>query len=145
MCIRDSRDAGFDRTNTLTALIDLSRSGYNEQRMLAFHAALLDRLRNAPGVASATLTTHLPMGDDGSGNTRDFSVSGYVPVTNDEMAVVTDFEGPDFFRAIGIRMQQGREFDVHDNKSSADVAIVNDAMARRYWPNTCLLYTSRCV
>jgi predicted permease len=130
------RDTGFDRTNTLTAFIDLSRSGYNEQRMLAFHAALLDRLRNAPGVASATLTTHLPMGDDGSGNTRDFSVSGYVPATNDEMAVVTDFEGPDCFRAIGIRMQQGREFDVHDNKSSADVAIVNEAMARRYWPNT---------
>jgi predicted permease len=131
-----NRDPGFDRTNTLTAFIDLSRSGYNEQRMLAFHAALLDRLRNAPGVASATLTTHLPMGDDGSGNTRDFSVAGYVPAKNDEMAVVTDFEGPDFFHAMHIQLQQGRDFDQHDNESSGDVAIVNQAMARRYWPNS---------
>ena len=130
------RDTGFDRTNTLTAFIDLSRSGYNEQRMLAFHAALLDRLRNAPGVGSATLTTHLPLGDEGSGNTQDFSVPGYVPAKNEEMAVVTDFEGPDFFHTMRIRLQQGRDFDVHDNASSADVAIVNEAMARRYWPKT---------
>ena len=130
------RDTGFDRTNTLTAFIDLSRSGYNEQRMLAFHAALLDRLRNAPGVGSATLTTHLPLGDEGSGNTQDFSVPGYVPAKNEEMAVVTDFEGPDFFHTMRIRLQQGRDFDDHDNASSADVAIVNEAMARRYWPKT---------
>ena len=130
------RDTGFDRTNTLTAFIDLSRSGYNEQRMLAFHAALLDRLRNAPGVGSATLTTHLPLGDEGSGNTQDFSVPGYVPAKNEEMAVVTDFEGPDFFHTMHIRIQQGRDFDDHDNASSADVAIVNEAMARRYWPKT---------
>jgi predicted permease len=131
-----NRDPGFDRTNTLTAFIDLSRSGYNEQRAQTFHAALLERLRNAPGVASATLTTHLPLGDEGSGNTRDFSVSGYVPAKNDEMAVVTDFESSGFFHTMGIRTQQGREFDVHDNNSSADVAIVNEAMARRYWPNS---------
>ena len=130
------RDTGFDRTNTFTAFIDLSRSGYNEQRMLAFHAALLDRLRNAPGVGSATLTTHLPLGDEGSGNTQDFSVPGYVPAKNEEMAVVTDFEGPDFFHTMRIRIQQGRDFHDHDNASSADVAIVNEAMARRYWPKT---------
>ncbi|MGO9936918.1 MAG: ABC transporter permease [Terracidiphilus sp.] len=139
------RDAGFDRTNTLTAFVDLSRSGYNEQRAQAFHAALLERLRNAPGVASATLTTHLPLGDEGSGNTQDFSVPGYVPARNEEMAVVTDFDGPDFFHAMGIRMQQGRDFDVHDNKSSADVAIVNQAMARRYWPNTTAIGASVIV
>lgn len=130
------RDPGFDRSNTLTAFIDLSRSGYNEQRAQAFHAALLDRLRNAPGVASATLTTHLPMGDEGSGNTQDLSVAGYVPAKSEEMAVVTDFEGSDFFRTTGIRLQQGRDFDVHDNAKSGDVAVVNETMARRYWPKS---------
>lgn len=139
------RDTGFDRTNTLTAFIDLSRSGYNAQRSLAFHAALLDRLRNAPGVASATLTTHLPLGDEGSGNTQDFSVPGYVPAKTEEMAVVTDFDGPDFFHAMRIRLQQGRDFDVHDNTSSADVAIVNEAMARRYWPKTSAIGASVIV
>jgi putative ABC transport system permease protein len=139
------RDTGFDRTNTLTAFIDLSRSGYNQQRAQAFHATLLDRLRNAPGVQSATLTTHLPLGDEGSGNTQDFSVPGYVPAKNEEMAVVTDFEGSDFFHTMRIRLQQGRDFDVHDNSAAGDVAIVNEAMARRYWPKSSAIGASVIV
>jgi hypothetical protein len=78
--------------------VALSRAGYTEQRGLAFQSALLDRVRSAPGVASATLTSHLPMGDDGSGNTRGFSIPGYVPAKGEDIEVITDFEGPDFFR-----------------------------------------------
>lgn len=129
-----NRSAGFDRTNCLTASVALSRAGYTEQRGLTFQAALLDRLRNAPGVASATLTSHLPMGDDGAGNTRGMSIPGYVPAKGEEMEVITDFEGPDFFRVMRIGMRQGREFDVHDNAASAPVAVVNESMARHYWP-----------
>ncbi len=129
-----NRTTGFDPANCLTASVALSRSGYNEQRGLAFQAALLDRLRSAPGVASATLTSHLPMGDDGAGNTRDFSIPGYVPSKGEEMGVVTDFEGPEFFRIMGIAMRQGREFDTHDNASAQPVAVINESMAHRYWP-----------
>ena len=60
---------GFDRNNCMTASLSLSRSGYTEARGLAFQSALLDQLRAAPGVSDATFTTHLPMNDDGSGNT----------------------------------------------------------------------------
>jgi len=129
-----NRTTGFDRANCLTGSVDLSRSGYNEERGLAFQAALLDRLRSEPGVASATLTSHLPMGDDGAGNTRDFSVPGYVPAKGEEMGVVTDFEGPDFFHVMGIAMRQGREFHRHDNLSTQPVAVINESMAHRYWP-----------
>jgi putative ABC transport system permease protein len=129
-----SRGTGFDSTNCLTGSVALSRSGYNEQRGLAFQAALLDRMRSAPGVASATLTTHLPMGDDGAGNTRDFSIPGYVPSKGEEMGVVTDFEGPEFFHIMGITMRRGREFDKGDNASAQPVAVINEAMAHRYWP-----------
>lgn len=139
------RDPGFDRSNCLTAFIDLSRSGYDEQRAIAFHAALLDRLRSAPGVAGATVTTHLPLGDDGSGNTQDLSVPGYVPAKNEMMGVVTDFDGPDFFRTMGIQIQQGRDFDVRDNASAPDVAIVNEAMAHHYWPKTSAIGASVIV
>ncbi len=128
------RSIGFDRANCLTASVALSRSGYTTEHGLAFQAALLDRLRSAPGVASATLTTHLPMGDDGAGNTRDFSIPGYAPSTGEEMAVVTDFEGPDFFRMLGIAMRRGREFGAHDSASAQPVAVINESMAQRYWP-----------
>jgi predicted permease len=129
-----NRTTGFDRANCLTGSVALSRSGYNEQRGLAFQAALLDRLRSAPGVASATLTSHLPMGDDGAGNTRDFSIPGYVPSKGEELQVVTDFEGPEFFHIVGIAMRQGREFDTHDDASAQPVAVINQSMAHRYWP-----------
>jgi predicted permease len=128
------RSTGFDRANCLTASVALSRSGYTKEHGLAFQAALLDRMRSAPGVASATLTTHLPMGDDGAGNTRDFSLPGYAPSKGEELSVVTDFEGPDFFHIMGIAMRRGREFDTHDTASAQPVAVINESMAHRYWP-----------
>ena len=129
-----SRDTGFDRANTLTGAVDLSRSNYTEERGLAFQSALLDKLRSSPGVAGATLTTHLPLGDYGSGNTQDLGIPGYVPAKGEEMAVVTDFEGPDFFHTMGIAVREGRDFTTHDGPSSPNVAIVNASMARHYWP-----------
>jgi predicted permease len=129
-----NRDTGFDRTNRLTARIDLSRSGYTKDRGLAFQSALLDKLGNAPGISGATLTSHLPMGDQGAGNTQDFKIPGYVPAKGEEMEVVTDFEGPNFFHVMGIAMHQGRDFDAHDNASAPDVAVINEPMAQRYWP-----------
>ena len=129
-----NRDTGFNRANCLTASIDLSRSGYSQERGIAFQTALLDKLRNAPGVTSATLTTHLPMGDPGSGNTRNFSIPGYVPAKGEDMEVITDFDGPDFFHTMGIQLQQGRDFARSDVAGTPLVAIINESMARRYWP-----------
>jgi len=128
------RDIGFDRNNTLTAVMDLSRAGYDQDRARVFETALLDHLRNAPGVESATLTTHLPMGDWGSGNTRDFSIPGYVPPKGESMTVVTDFDGPDFFHTMRIQLQQGRDFTRDDAGTAPNVAVVNEDMARKYWP-----------
>lgn len=130
-----SRNIGFDRANVVTANIALARSGYNEARGLAFQAALLNRLRSAAGVSGATFTSHLPMGDNGSGNTWDFSIPGYAPARGEEMSVVTDLEGPDFFHTMRIAVQQGREFTTQDSASAPLVAMVSRAFASRYWPH----------
>jgi macrolide transport system ATP-binding/permease protein len=128
------RPTGFDRTNTLTAVIDLSRAGYKDDRARRFLTQLLDRLQNAPGVSLATITTHLPMGDWGSGNTRAFSIPGYVPGKGEDNSVVTDFDGPNFFRTVGIQLQQGRDFAPSDDDAAPKVAVINESMAHRYWP-----------
>jgi predicted permease len=130
-----NRDPGFNRANCITAEVDFARSGYKGEQAQAFRGALLDRLRVLPGVTGATFTSHLPMGDNGSGNTQEFGVPGYVPGKNEDMEVVTDFEGPDFFRTMGIAIDRGRDFSTSDTTESAPVAIVNEAMARHYWPN----------
>ncbi|HEX3659996.1 MAG TPA: ABC transporter permease [Acidobacteriaceae bacterium] len=128
------RPIGFDPARVLTAQMDFSRSGYDPQHTHQFEAALLDRLRATPGITAATLTTHLPMGDTGTGNTQGFTVPGYVPAKGEDMEVVTDFEGSDFFRTMRIPVAQGREFSPADNTSAPAVALVNEPMARRYWP-----------
>ena len=130
-----NRDTGFKRAGVMTAEFDLSRNGYNNERARIFRAQLVDRLRNAPGVAGVTVTSHLPMGDEGSGNTQNFKVPGYVPAKGEDMEVVTDFDGPDFFHTMGIALDQGRDFAVSDNDKAARVAIVNEVMAHRYWPH----------
>lgn len=129
------RDPGFNRANCLTAEVDFARSGYKGEQAQAFRGALIERLRAMPGVTGATFTSHLPMGDNGAGNTQEFGVSGYVPAKNEDMEVVTDFEGPDFFRTMGIALNRGRDFSTGDTAESTPVAIVNEAMARHYWPN----------
>ena len=129
-----NRTTGFDRANCLTASVALSRSGYDEQRGLALQTQLLNKLRSAPGVASATLTSHLPMGDDGAGNTQGIHIPGYVPAKGEDMEVVTDSEGSNFFEVMGIAVPHGRDFSAQDTASSIPVAIINEAMALRYWP-----------
>ena len=129
-----SRSRGFDRENTMTAQISLTRAGYTKDRGLAFQAALLEGLRSSPVVRDATLTSHLPMGDWGSGNTWDLAVPGYVPAKNEDMSVVTDIEGPEFFRTMSIALVQGREFNMQDREGAPQVAMINEDMAHRYWP-----------
>ena len=128
------RARGFDRENCMTAQISLSRSGYTKDKGLAFQAALLDQLRNAPVVREATLTTHLPMGDDGSGDSWDLAVPGYTPAKNESMSVVTDLEGPAFFHTMGIALVQGRDFTAQDREGAPLVAMINEDTAHRYFP-----------
>ncbi|HEX3987383.1 MAG TPA: ADOP family duplicated permease [Acidobacteriaceae bacterium] len=129
-----SRPIGFNPARVLTATIDFSRAGYDARHTRQFEATLLDRLRATPGITAATLTTHLPMGDMGTGNAQGLTVPGYVPAKGEDMEVVTDFEGSDFFHTMVIPILQGRGFSTADNASAPDVALVNQPMASRYWP-----------
>ena len=128
------RGTGFERGGVLTADLDLGRSSYTEERGQIFQRALLDKLRSLPGVSEVTFTSHLPMGDYGSGNTWDLSIPGYVPAKGEEMSVVTDLEGPEFFKTMRIGLREGREFTIHDTAGAPPVAMVNQTMAERYWP-----------
>lgn len=129
------RDPGFATDNTVVASIDLARAGYSQEKGLSFQHALLERLRSLPGVETASLTSYVPMGTSGGGNVRDIAVSGYQPTKGESMSIVTDSVAPDFFKALRIPLIEGREFSDLDNGSAPCVAIVNESMAHKYWPN----------
>jgi predicted permease len=128
------RDPGFSVDNVLVASLDLTRSGYSEARGLAFQQELLARLSALPGVSSASLTSYVPMGLSGGGNVRDITVEGYQPAKDESMSIVTDSVAPDFFKAMRIPIVEGREFNASDSGDAPCVAVVNDSMARKYWP-----------
>ncbi len=128
------RDPGFDKRNVLVSQLDLKRAGYSEEKGFAFQQTLLQKLRSAPEVQSASITSYVPMGSSGGGNVRDVAVGGYEPAKDESMSIVTDSVGPAFFQTMRIPLMQGREFTDQDVAGAPCVAMVNEGMAKKYWP-----------
>lgn len=128
------RDPGFSTDNTLVASMDLKRAGYSEEKGHAFQRVLLERLRSLPDVSSVSVTSYVPMGMSGGGNVRDIAVAGYEPAKDESMSIVVDSVGPEYFKTLRIPILEGREFNDRDTGAAPCVAIVNQSMARKYWP-----------
>lgn len=122
-------DPGFRAGNVLTASLDLNLGGYSRETGPRFYDSLLERVRTLPGVVSATLVKSVPTNPGG--------IRGPVFVAGipEDEAEETDINiiAPDYFRTLGIPLR-GREFGPQDRKGAPAVAIINETMARRYWP-----------
>ncbi|HET9283427.1 MAG TPA: ABC transporter permease [Candidatus Angelobacter sp.] len=128
-----SVDPGLNPANVLTLTFDLPDAKYNDQQQMDFYAQLLDRLRNLPGVVSAGTVSPLPL--SGNNATISFQIEGR-PVPKSE-APSADIEAvsPELFHTFNIPLLHGRDFSVHDDSKAPGVMIVNEAFARRYFPN----------
>jgi putative ABC transport system permease protein len=124
---------GFDPAHVLTMHVPLSGDRYEQPQARAdFWQRVVAAVKALPGVEAASASRGLPIGD-WSG--QFFTTSddpnppaGHVPDAN--YVVV----GPDYFRTLQIPLRSGRGFDEHDTQSAARVAIVNEELARMYWP-----------
>jgi predicted permease len=125
---------GFRTEHILTADLSLPQSHYRDARKIAtFQRELLERIRSGPGVQSAGLTANLPL--SGSDNTWSFDIEGRGPWPRDvdptaKYRVVT----PGYFETLAIPMVEGRAFAAGDSEDAPLVVIVNQAMARNWWP-----------
>src|ERR1041384_6937531 len=133
----ESVNLGFDAENTLTMVASLPRTKYDsEDKALHFYESAIEQLRNAPGITSVGLTTNLPF-DDG-GNVDGFIVEGQEPpkgvnISRTEQAVLQSIT-PGTFQTLGIPLLQGRDFQGADHSNAPRVAIIDEPLARRYWP-----------
>ena len=133
----ESVNLGFNAENTLTMVATLPRNKYdNEEKALDFYANALERLRNSPGIREVGLTTNLPFGD--GGEVDGFIVEGQEPpegsnVTQVEQAQLQSVT-PGIFQALQIPLLQGRDFQSSDHAKSPPVVIIDETLARRYWP-----------
>jgi predicted permease len=126
-------DLGFNSAGVEIASIDLSTSSFQEDAGQRFYTRLLDELRGLPGARSVALARTVPLGF--SGNDRiDFLPEGYQPKPNETMSAWANEVTPDYFTTMSIPLLRGRSFTERDTSESPYVAIVNEAMARQYWP-----------
>ena len=127
-------DPGFRPAGVLTMQISLPPQKYSkpEQWRVFFHQALV-RIRALPGVESAGAVGALPLTDNP--NSGDVTIDSQA-VPADKTTPETDYRAasPGYFEAMGIRLMEGRFFDDHDSESAQPVAIVDQSMARLYWP-----------
>ncbi len=107
--------------------------GYKEASTTTFIEDLALRLEAVPGVRSVSYSNVSPL----SGNMWmwSFSLPDRPYVRGSNQIAYTMHAGPGFFSTIGTPMISGREFTVRDRKGAPAVAIVNDYMARQFWPN----------
>lgn len=131
-----SQDAGVDRRGVLLLSTDAEAAGYEGDRIAAFYDRLLERLAGIPGVESASLSTYPPISDDDGAWTQSIAIDG-APVTTmpGRSTVYFNRVSPGFFRTVGIRLVRGRGFASGDTRSAPRVVIINDTLARRYFPD----------
>src|SRR5262249_48114388 len=98
-----------------------------------FYKELRDRVRSLPGVRDAAITAFIPMGYDNS--LANVFPEGEVANSNRPTETTfVDMVQPSYFRAAGVPVIEGREFSETDTKSSPQVAIINEAFAKKIWP-----------
>jgi len=125
-------DRGFDARNVLTLNLTLSRYSTNEQQ-IAFLRQVLERTALAPGVRAVGLTSTLPLQ---GGPSTEFVIEDRAPLAlGDEPAADIRIVDPNYFRAMGIPLRAGRPFTENDSTDAPKVMVINENMARRFWPD----------
>jgi len=128
-------DPGFNVDGVLTASISLPRSRYDDDpKLRAFTDAALARLRGLPGVAAAGATNTIPFGSNHSDSV--ILAEGYQMKPGESVISPSAVDvTPGYFEAMGVRLVRGRLFDARDGATAPRTIIVDEKLARRFWPN----------
>jgi putative ABC transport system permease protein len=124
---------GFEPRQTLTFRLNLPDSKYPDPQAVAFFERLQARLQNLPGVRGASVTFGLPFSKSRIGTPLD--IEGLPVAPSDRPQIECQSVLPDYFRTLGIRLIKGRDFNARDDLKARRVAIVNETLARRFFPN----------
>jgi putative ABC transport system permease protein len=128
-------DVGISPRGLLTARIDVPRAAYDDARGQMFLAQLLERLGGVAGVESAALGLCAPVSGGCNGTIMWFPPATHPRRDGTDPAVGIHWVTPGYFSTLGIRVVQGRTFTDHDRAGQPKVILVNEAAARRIWPN----------
>jgi len=126
-------DPGFNAENLITMQIGPGLLGYSEADGKRFFSELLHRIESQPGVQTASLLLHLPLGGNFQRSGPIFREGDPSPRAHEYQPFWTNVIGPKYFETLGTPLLMGREFTERDNKDAPRVAIVNQEFVRRLY------------
>lgn len=126
---------GFSSNNVLTLELTLPETKYSDPgKITNFYQGVLDRIKSFPDVQQAAIVTEPPLG--GSGFWMFFTIEGQPPLSISERpGANSQVASPGYFRTMSIPMLKGRDFSEQDRLDTTSVAIVNETLARRFFPH----------
>jgi predicted permease len=124
-------DLGYAKENLITVRVDGQAAGYAPARQAQAFEDLLARIRAVPGVRAATFSNNGLFG--GSDNGDQISVEGYTPKGDNDRGSSYDEIGPGYFSTLGIPILAGREITEQDRGASAQVCVINETFATRFF------------
>jgi putative ABC transport system permease protein len=126
---------GFNPDHVLTHFVPAPPNRYpTPDHMRAFADQIVRQMAAVPGVTAAGLDVNVPL--NGADMMFGFSIPKHVPVPGERTAAQFHAIAGDYFRALGQPILRGRSFDASESATSPPVVIINETMARRYWPNS---------
>jgi predicted permease len=126
-------DIGFDPNHLLNVTLDPSLNGYTEIQTNEFYRSLETKVRALPGIQSVSLAASVPMGST-LGSQLVYIEGRPVPSGRRAPGAFFNDVDPPYFETLRIRVLLGRAFTDVDSETSPRVAIVNETMARYFWP-----------
>ena len=128
------QNPGFRRDHVLTLKTRLTNRIYKDPaRRTVFYRDVLERVNRLPGVVSAGYATFLPLANTGGASLVTVEHRPVDP--NHQLIANFRVVSPGYFQAIGMTLRRGRLLTETDSATSIKVAVINDTMARTYWPD----------
>ncbi len=128
-----SLDAGFEQGQVLLFTVDAYGTSYGGARLSILHRDLLERMGALPGVRRASVSNYSPISGGSQG--RGISVPGFISRSEEDHGIDVNWVGPNYFETMGIAQIAGRGFGERDYGPAPRVAVINESMARYYFPS----------
>ena len=125
---------GFDGTNVVSARVLLPATKYQRPAVARFYDEVLERLRRAPGIRSASAVSALPLQNVGAASSLPFTVEGQQPPPAEDPMAEVRMVAAGYFETMRIPLVEGRYLDERDAETGPRVSLINQTMARRYFP-----------
>ena len=125
---------GFEPSNLIAARVLLPATKYQRANQVRFYEDVIERVRREPGVTNASAVSAMPLHDVGAAGALPFNVEGQQPPPTEDPLADVRIVAPGYFETMKIKLIAGRFLDERDADVGPRTSVINETMARRYFP-----------